>query len=230
MFNNDNYLFISDTQIPFEHENALKFCKYLERHYKIPKENIYHVGDEVDNLHGSMYPKDPDGIHSPSSEIGAAKEKLKEWIAAFPHLKIATSNHGLRWAKKASAAEIPSQLMRAYQDVLGIPDTWRYQEKWIIEGSRKKMLMSHGVDLSGKTPYRTAAELSSISRIFGHLHSVPGICYVETMDKSIWSMCVGSLIDKESYAFKYDKANKFQPVLGCGVVCAGGAMPIWIPL
>src|ERR1700745_1823649 len=101
-----DYLVISDTQLPFEHERALSFCAYLRRHYSIPDENILHVGDEVDNLHGGLYPKDPDGHHSPTGEITAAKEKIKEWAATFPKMKIAISNHGMRWVKKASAAEI----------------------------------------------------------------------------------------------------------------------------
>lgn len=225
----DNYLCLPDTQLPFEAEHALKFCIYLKKHFKIPDENILHVGDECDMLHGGNYPKDPDGHYSPTSEIKAAKEKLRAWIKAFPAMRIAISNHGMRWAKKASLAEIPSQMIRAYQDILELPDTWKYQYQWLIKGSKKDFILKHGLDLSGKTPYRTAAEVGTISTVFGHLHSSAGICHVKTNEKNIWAMNVGCLIDVESYAFKYERDHRFKPTLGAGVILNGGTTPIWIP-
>ena len=35
----ENYLIISDLQIPFENKQALDFVKYLKKHYKIKDEN-----------------------------------------------------------------------------------------------------------------------------------------------------------------------------------------------
>lgn len=223
------YLCLSDLQLPWENEKALAFCLYLKNHFKIPKENIYCVGDEVDGLHGSAYPKDPDATHTPNQELKEAREKIQEWAAVFPQMKIAISNHGLRWMKKASGAEIPSQLMRSYKEIIGAPDGWQWKYSW-TENCKHPFLVKHGLDLSGKTPYRKSAELSPISTIFGHLHSSAGIAYVKTNEKNIWSMNVGCLIDPESFAFKYERDHTFKPCLGAGVVFDGGRIPMWYPL
>ncbi len=226
----ENYLIISDLQIPFENQNALKFCIYLKKHFKIPDSNVFNVGDEVDELHGGMYPKDPDGHHTATSEIKLARERFREWSVYFPKKKLAVSNHGMRWAKKAALAEIPSQMIRAYQEVLEAPPGWQWADQWMVKASKKPFIVKHGLDCSGKTPYRNAAEIGTTSVAFGHLHSTAGLCHVKTNDKNIWAMNVGCLIDPEAYAFHYEKNNKFHPNLGAGVVLDGGMIPIWLPL
>jgi hypothetical protein len=59
-----NYLIISDLQIPFEHNDALKFCFHLKHHYKIPDENILNVGDELDQYWGGLWDKSPEAAHT----------------------------------------------------------------------------------------------------------------------------------------------------------------------
>jgi hypothetical protein len=223
------YLIISDTQIPYENEKALYFVSYLKKHYGVPDDQCIHVGDEVDQMHGGQYPKSPDVNHTANSEIKAARLALKEWVAVFPKMMVCISNHGMRWARKASAAEIPSQMLRAYQDVLEIPESWQYKEKWIIN-TRMPFQAIHGMELSGKTPYRQAAELFSISTVFGHLHSSAGICHVNTLEKNVWSMNTGSLIDIDAIAFAYGKYNRFKATNGAGLVFNNGTTPVFIPL
>lgn len=223
-----SYLVIPDLQIPFEDNGAFAFVSYVKRHYSIPNENVLCVGDEVDQLNGGMYPRDPDGQFTATGEIRETKYKLEQWIAEFPIMRVCVSNHGMRWIRKASAAEIPSMMIRAYQDVLGIPETWRYADKWLIN-TRHPFVMTHGMEWGGKTPYRQAAETETISQVFGHLHSSAGICHVRTATKNVWGFNVGSLIDREAYAFKYGKYNKFKANNGVGVIANDGRMPIWIP-
>lgn len=223
-----NYLVISDLQIPFEASRSLEFSKYCKRHFSVPDENVLCVGDEVDQLFGGMYRKDPDGTHTANSEIRESKEKIREWACAFPNMRIANSNHGNRWKRKAFESEIPSTMMRRYQEVLEIPEGWRYADRWTIQTDHPFM-MKHGMDLGGKTPYRLAAEMGSISVLFGHLHSSAGIAYVATSDKKIWAMNTGCLIDIESYVFAYNRDDRWKPTLGLGVVLNKGRMPIWVP-
>lgn len=223
-----NYLVISDTQFPFEAERALAFCFYLKRHYKIPDDNVLHVGDEVDNLHGGLYPKDPDGEHSPTGEIKAAKEKVREWACTFPKMKLAISNHGMRWFKKAQAAEIPSQMIRDYREVLGMPETWEFRQAWVFDKLKHPFMMIHGMGYSGQFAHRTAAMDMGMSVVHGHLtHS--GISHICTAGRRTWGMCVGCLIDVEAYAFKYGKDSRFKPCLGAGLIFNDGALPIWVP-
>lgn len=223
------FLIISDLQIPFEHEKALKFCSYLRDHYSIPNANILNVGDEVDNLAGGLYPKDPDAIHSARGELREAKLKIQEWSLAFPQMKVCISNHGMRWIKKAAAAEIPEQMMRAYQDVLEIPVNWSYAYKWHIP-TKHPFQIIHGMELSGKTPYRQAAEMFTISTAFGHLHSSAGVSYVETLQGMRWGFNTGCLIDREAYAFKYAKGHRYMANCGVGVIFNEGLTPLWIPI
>lgn len=219
---------LSDLQIPFEAEHALEWCAYLKRHYRIPEHNVLCVGDEVDEFHGSDYPKTPEYEHTIVGEIKESREKIKQWGDVFPYMRIATSNHMLRWIKKAANAGIPSQLLHTHKDIFQCPPGWVWDEEWLIK-TKHPFKMFHGMHLSGKTPYRMSAEYASISTLFGHLHSSPGICHIKTFDKHIWSMNTGCLINPERYAFKYEKYNKFKPVMGCGLVFDEGRAPVWLP-
>lgn len=223
-----DFLVVPDLQIPFEAEHALKFILHLKRHFKIDDDHVLNVGDEVDNLHGGVYPKDPDGEYSAVGEIKAAKEKIREWACVLPKQKIAISNHGMRWFKKASAAEIPSQMIRHYKEVLGMPDTWVFQDRWDFDDIKHPFSMIHGMGYSGQFAHRTAALDLGRSVVHGHLvHS--GISHIKTSTQKIWGMCVGCLIDVPSYAFKYGKDSRFKPCLGAGIISQEGRTPLWFP-
>lgn len=225
----DNYLFISDLQIPFQHERALQFCKDLKKDFDIPDENVYNVGDEIDGYYASMFKKCPDARSSPTQELEAARDVMKEWYAAFPKMKISTSNHGERWKKKALDAEIPSIMMRKYQEVLEAPASWQWKKSWLVP-SRHPMLMIHGDDFGGPTPHLQAAMTNGLSVVLGHHHSVAGVEHFKSDGMKIWGLATGSLIDFDAFAFNYARASKRKPLIGCGVVIDGGSTPVWIPL
>lgn len=223
-------LFISDTQCPFEARHALKFCKAVQKEFGIKPSNVWHVGDEVDNYFGSGYNKDPDSYYSPNSEIRATLEKMREWYKAFPEMKLCRSNHGERWAKKAVEAEIPSQMLKAYQEILEAPKRWKWADKWTINAGLRKIDVIHGVEYSGVSAMRNATlDSGNNCSIFGHLHTNAGVIYLRTRFKNVWSMNVGCLIDEEAFAFNYAKQNRQKPQQGVGVVLDGGLMPIWVP-
>ncbi len=222
------FLVISDMQIPFHATGAMGFCSYIRRHYKIPDENVLNVGDELDQFHGGMYAKGADYEMTPKQELTAAKEILKEWYATFPKMKLATSNHGLRWIRKASEAEIPSQLLRAYRDIIEAPAGWQWKDEWRIP-TKHPFRMIHGMGYSGKDGARNAAIDAGQSTLIGHLHSYAGIHYIVTQALNIWGFNVGCLIDVESFAYSYGKYNRQKPCLGAGVVFGEGSSPVWIP-
>jgi hypothetical protein len=226
----DNYLAISDLQIPFEASGALAFCKAVQKEFKIPKENILCVGDEVDQYFGSLYLHDPDATHTAGSEIKESIDKLKQWYDAFPICRLAESNHGQRWAKKAACAGIPSIMMRKYQEVLQAPTGWVWAHKWMVKAAKKHFLMVHGCGYSGMYAHRQMAINNGISTIHGHLHSSAGIAYIKTEGQEIFGFNVGCLIDVDSYVYHYGKDNKFKPSLGVGVILDSGKTPIWIPM
>jgi hypothetical protein len=232
------YLFVPDLQMPFEHPKALEFCSYLKKHYKIPDDHVYCVGDETDQYWGSMWKKDPNARHTASQEITETREHLKPWFAAFPQMRIAVSNHGTRWQRKALDAEIPEILLRRYENVLGAPKGWRWQKRWLIK-SKAPMLVEHGDRFGGKWPHAIAAETNAVSTIIGHHHAVAGIEHIGTRGAKdgcadeggyeVWGMSVGSMIDFEQYAFNYAREARKKPRLGVGLVLDDGRLPIWLP-
>ncbi len=223
------YLYVSDLQVPYEARHALRFCLAVQKEFNIPSENIYCVGDEVDQYFGSLYQKSVDGQYTAAQEIKASHQKLKAWYRAFPSMKIATSNHGMRWAKKASAAEIPSQMLKAYQEVLQAPKGWVWKDAWVINAGKARIKMIHGLGFSGVYAHRHAAIDHGMNIVMGHLHTNAGVSWVETAGKSCWGLATGCLIDVESYAFEYGKYNRNKPVLGVGVVIDGGTTPLFVP-
>lgn len=225
--------------MPFEHKKALSFCRYVARHFKIPSENIYCAGDETDQLWGSMWKKDINAGLTALQEISTTKERMAPWFDAFPKMKIATSNHGTRWQRKALEAEIPSILMRRYEEVLGCPPGWVWQKRWLIK-TRHPIVLEHGDRFGGRYPHVVAAETNAANTVIGHHHSIAGIEYTKTMGAmdgcrdeagyNVWGMCTGSLIDFEKFAFHYAREAKRKPQLGVGVVVNQGRQPMWIPL
>lgn len=221
------FLCVSDTQIPFEAPRALEFVQYIKRHYSIPDENMMHVGDELDAYHGGRWPKDPNGQYSAVGELAESKRRLKEWYKAFPLMMLAISNHGLRWVRKASAAEIPSQMLRSYQEIIEAPPGWSWKLEWAVP-TKHPFRVIHGLGYSSINSQRNAALDAGISTVHGHLIHA-GISHVVTANQKLWGMCVGALIDPEAYAFEYGKEHRFKASLGVGVVAGKGSTPIWLP-
>jgi hypothetical protein len=119
-------------------------------------------------------------------------------------MRLAVSNHGQRWAKRAFEAEIPSVLMRAYQEVIEAPRRWVWKDEWVFANLKFPMRMIHGCGYSGPNAARNAALDSRMNTIIGHVHSHAGVSYINQMGfgQTIWAMNVGCLIDSESLAFE----------------------------
>jgi hypothetical protein len=222
-------MFIPDLQIPFHHEKSLEFAHYIKRHYSVPDENCYCTGDEIDALFGGMWKKDPNGRHSAITELEATIDELKRWYSVFPRMKLAISNHGSRWIRKATEAEIPSVMMKQYEAVLQAPDGWKWKKHWRID-TKFPIILEHGDDWGGQTPHKSAALHNGVSTIIGHFHSIAGIERIKTNGFDVFGMCAGSLIDFDAYAFNYARNAKFKPQLGIGLVFNNGRTPTWIPL
>lgn len=226
----DRWLIVSDTQEPFAAAQSISFCKSVQRFFDIPDENCCHAGDETDQFHGGLWDKDGDYEHTPRGELQAAKERMREWYAAFPLMKLAVSNHGSRWLKKAASIQMPSELLRTYREIYEAPEGWQWREEWIFDCASPWRLI-HGQGYSGINAHRNAAMDAGISTVIGHIHSYAAVSMLKTMgrQKRIWGMNVGCLIDEEAYAFKYGKYSRVKGCLGIGVVLDSGKMPIWVP-
>jgi hypothetical protein len=164
-------------------------------------------------------------------EIDASLRVLREWYKAFPNMMLCTSNHGQRWVKKAAMAEIPSQLLKSYKEIIDAPDGWVWKDEWKIQAKNKTFRVIHGSEYSGQMGARNAAVDSGMSTAIGHIHSFGGVWHLKTNGSStgIWAMNSGCLIDTKQFAFQYSRSNRNQPTIGCGVILDGGRTPIFIP-
>lgn len=218
--------------MPFEASKALEFCKYIKRHYGIPNQNIICLGDEIDEYHGGRWPKDPNGKYSATGELASVKHKIREWRADFPHMKVCISNHGMRWVKKATAAEIPSELLRSYHEIFELPPTWHYQMEWRFTQVDLKTPFRaiHGMGYSGLHAARNAAIDGGISTVIGHIATNPSVWHGRFLHgQRLWAAQAGALIDYDSYAFSYGKEHRQQPMNGVVVIFRAGSMPMFIP-
>lgn len=218
---------IADTQDPFSHVDYLEFCKFVydANSKAMPKERVRvtHAGDEVDQHTLGKWPSDPNG-RSAGDELEEAKLRLRDWFVAFPNVSVCVSNHSYRAFKKAHLNGIPSQFMRDLGEVYGAPPGWKWADRWIIDG----ICFEHGEYVSGETAALKAAKQNRMKTVIGHQHTHAGVVYSGSIGDEIWGMNVGCGIDVDKYAFKYGKALRNKPNLGCGVILYG--VPHYIPM
>lgn len=231
MSKSENYLIVSDLQIPFEHHRALRFCAELRKEYNVKDENIYSAGDELDQNWAGLYKKDPDALHTPQSEIARSILTMKEWYDVFPQMKVCASNHGNRVAKLAFDAGIPSIMMRRYQEVIQAPPGWKWAQSWKAD-CKYPFKVEHG-DKRGygsSKPHVMASLRNGMSTVIGHYHSKAGVEWIETEELKCWAAASGCLIDRQSYAFYYSRNDAEIAKIGATVVLDGGRYAVWIPL
>lgn len=226
---NSPYLLISDLQVPFESPKALEFCKYVKRHYKIPDDQVFNVGDEVDQYWGGLYKKSIVANHTALQEIQESIRSLRAWYDAFPEMKLCTSNHGDRWLRKALEADIHPAMLRDYREVLQAPKSWIWRKNWITK-SKHPFLIEHGDDYGGEYPHIVAMQDNGISVAIGHHHSKAAITYRKTKGFDGWGAVIGCLIDEESYAFEYAKKNRMQQQHSVLLVFNEGRVPFLLPM
>jgi hypothetical protein len=217
----DNFLFIGDVHIPFEHRRALEFCKSLQKDFNIPHENIYSVGDLFDLYNFSRWPKSPEARHTVNQELDLAREKVRKWARAFPELKIAESNHDSRIMKKALSCELPSQVIKSFHEIFELPDQWQIKDQFVICGPN--VLVCHGEEFPDALQ---AAIAYGVNVVQGHHHSKFGIQYRASKTQQLWGAATGWLGDQESYAFAYGDKSKQKMVLGSIVVVNNVPYPI----
>lgn len=230
MGKNESYLIIPDLHAPFGHQRALEFCKSLQDEFKISKSNIICLGDFEDQYNFGKWPKSPDRKHTIIQEIEHTKDEIKKWAKAFPNMRMCTSNHGSRIAKRAFDAELPSQLLRNYEEIFAYPKGWELRENFIICASKHEFVAQHGEGFSGARGHIDAALANGLSTVIGHLHSFAGVSHIKTQHQELWAVNSGCLIDQESYAFEYSKHSKFKATIGATVILDGGRWPVFVPL
>lgn len=214
-------LIIPDTQLPFEHQDAIAFLTAVKKKYK--PDVVVHIGDFWD-LHAlSDYVINPDGL-GVSQEYSEALKRSQAFYKLFPKVELIIGNHDIRMYKRAAKAGIPKAYLRDYKEWMGLPKGWTAHERVVVDD----VLYIHGEGFSGHAGHRSAAVRNMQSTVMGHIHSHAGIAYLASHEQLIFGMNVGCLIDNHAYAFEYGKHLPYKPILGCGIVQKG--VPIFEPM
>ena len=220
-FNSSNILYIPDLHQPFTHKNALNFVKEVRDEFEC--ETIVFGGDVFDQYSLSSYSKDPDHLTT-RNEYDDARRNIKAWVKAFPVAKCIYGNHEKRLFKRLYDANIPFDLLnQTYNNIWGIPNTWEWAERHVIDN----IVFLHGMREGEYAHVNTAKDLRR-SLVMCHTHASAGVHYLASFDNTIFAMNAGCLIDDSSYAFAYAKEFTRRPVLGCGVVVDG--IPKFVPM
>lgn len=204
-------LAIPDLHCPFHHQDALEFLKAVRNRFK--PTTVVCLGDEIDAHALSRYPKDPDGMAA-GEEVSKAREALYPFYKEFPEVLVCESNHTVRGHKIAFGSGIPSAFLRTIEQILNVPDGWKYANKHEVDG----VLYIHGDSgKSGCYAHVNYMRAFKQSIVIGHIHSYAGVNYEGTL----FGMNSGCLIDSDAYCFKYAKNMPIPVNLGCGIIIDG---------
>lgn len=218
-----NVLVIGDTHVPAVRADYLQFCAYVYGKYDCS--TVVHIGDVVDFHNINFHTHSPD-FKGANDELTMSRETLREWSKAFPQMFVCTGNHDLLVYRKATANGLPKEFFKSFNEILGTPDTWEWNDEWCFDGVK----YSHGAGLGGMYPHRTAMNYNRQPCVTGHAHAVAGIEYGASKKDLVWGMAVGSGVDDKSILFDYGRDVPRRSIISCGVVLDGGRVPIIEPM
>ncbi|MFO0447708.1 MAG: metallophosphoesterase [Planctomyces sp.] len=187
---------------------------------------VVQLGDLADQKAWSRWPTDPDDP-SPHSEFEAFIQDMHKLNKMFPKMHILTGNHDLRLRSRAAESKVPGRMLKTIQDVLPFKGwVWHLdpRDKLIVPTARGKILFVHG-DEDGGTPIQKAVQLG-VNICQGHTHRC-SVVTRQTLDKFVWGMECGHLMDVESKAADYAARKSVGMACGFGVIKFG--VPYWIP-
>lgn len=193
-------LVISDTQLPFHHQDSIPFLETVRDTFRCDK--VIHIGDFFDMHALSDYDPDPDG-DSAGVEYRKAINEAKKYYKAFPKCQLVTSNHDVRSYKRAMKSGIPKAFLKGYHEWMQFPKGWSINDSVEIDCVR----YIHGEGFSGHAGARNAAVRHMQSTVIGHIHSHAGVQYIASDKCLYFGMNVGCLIDRRAYAFAYAKKD-----------------------
>ena len=143
-YSKKNILIIADTQMPYDREDYLEFCKSIQKKHKCGR--VIHIGDIADCLNFSVYERDPECPSIPD-EVKALKHAFKEWSKVFPKVECVIGNHDRRLRRRldqAGFSEFHLPLEKIFRDIMGLPKGWSLHDQIKVETSRGPVYMLHG--------------------------------------------------------------------------------------
>ena len=201
----------SDTHIPFNHPNYLRFI--LDTFAKYDVGMVICLGDLVDN-HAISRHQTETRAKSPYDELDMSIAEVKKFTAALPNAVVCLGNHDLIATRQAATLGIGERFLKTFHEIYEVPDTWILKEELLLDG----VLYKHGINCGGKDGAYNAALKERTSVVIGHSHAYAGCKYAANKRDIVFGMNVGCGIDVDAYAFEYGKHASDRPILGCGIV------------
>ena len=199
----------SDTHFPFVHDNFLEFL--TDTFIKYGVTDIVCCGDIVDNHAISRHQTETVAMGG-LTEYQLATDYIKQYVKAFPKLKLTLGNHDLIPQRQAATLGLGGNFIKSFSDIWQLPKEWDIDETFVINN----VLYNHYS--SGKDGAINRALNERMSTVTGHTHSWANIKYSANERDIIFGMNVGCGIDNEAYAFAYGKNARYKPNLACGIV------------
>lgn len=128
---------------------------------------------------------------------------------------------------KGKHVGLPNEVFRPFRQIWNLPKGWKDSFDWVIGGVK----YLHGTLLGDMCALKTAFD-NRMSCVVGHSHSVASVHYSANNNSIIWGMAVGCGINRDSFAFAYDKPSRRKQILACGVVSYTnrGTYPTIVPM
>lgn len=206
-------LVVGDLHTPFEMSNYLDFLKKTYDEYKC--DTVVFIGDLVDFHTFSRFTKETDAEGS-LNELDKSILHLKKYYEAFPNAYICYGNHDSRIMNRCADNGIDKRFIKSFEEIIESPEGWKFAESWSIDN----VLYIHGTEYSSRNILTTLTNFTSSSTVIGHQHTLAGIIYTQGKfnEDLKFAMAVGSGIDNNKYAFRYNKQGKNKAIISCGVV------------
>lgn len=203
--------FITDTHLPAEVDGYLEWVidMFVQRGVNC----IIHGGDLFD-FHAASRHLTEDDAHTQDDELDLVSYKLKPWVEAFPYMKIIEGNHDLIPRRQAKSIGLSGRFIKSYHELFGLPDTWSFHEKLVINGVK----FIHGDESGGMYGAINTALADGGSVAQGHTHAYGGILYRASDRRLLFGLNGGCGCDTKSYAMRYGAKNKFKGTVGCSVI------------
>lgn len=154
-------------------------------------------------------------------EMDQCREQAKPLKKLFPRADILIGNHDALTHRRAADVGIPASMIRNYNDIFGLPKTWRWLPRYhqlMVEG----VIYQHG-DRGAQgqhAAFRNAtAEFCSV--VQGHLHSQFSVTYMANQQDCIFGVQAGCGADHHNPIFAYGKTFTRKPIIGCAVIIEG---------
>jgi hypothetical protein len=194
-------MFLGDLHAPWILWEVLQAAADFAEEYK--PDLIVQVGDLIDAKMWSKHPKDPDDCAS--IEWGELEISLERVHKLFPELTILSGNHDRRIMNRANDVSLPHQLVKSLKEAFPYKGwTWHVDGSPLIaDGIR----IIHGDETLGNAWQKAQRMGECVAQ--GHDH-MAYLQYVNTFDRQIWGMSVGTFMDGASAAGRYAARNPFR--------------------